>query len=67
MVIDSIFCRVKVDLVPNFTWTSLVVPRMIIGAWRGDLVAWKDNLAGWKDGLVGWNDDLVGWNDDLVG
>ena len=42
----------KVDLVPNSTWTSLVAPRMIIGAW--------------SDELIGWNDDLVGRNDDLI-
>ena len=49
----------KVDLVPDSTWTSLVAPRKSIGDWRDDLI-------GWNDDLVGWNDDLVGWNDDLI-
>ena len=56
----------KVNLVPNSTWTSLVAPRMIIGAWRDDLVGWNDDLAGLNDDLVGWSDDLDGWNDGLI-
>ena len=51
----------KVDLVPNSTWTFLVSPRMIIGTWGDDLVGWNDDLARWNDDLVGWNDDLSKW------
>ena len=50
----------KVNLAPDSTWTSLVAPRVIIGAWRNDLLGWNDDFDGWKDDLVGWNDDLIG-------
>ena len=45
-------------MAPDSTWTSLVAPRVIIGAWRNDLLGWNDDFDGWNDDLDERKDDL---------